>query len=91
MSFPQPAFLQALQNHFVDVIPAFVTKQCKPEVFLHGNPPCLAGYGHPQPVERAVDPSTATVQKELYSIVILTATADRFWGLPWYIVSPLSG
>ena len=74
MAFPQPAFLQALQNLFVDVIPAFVTKQCKPEVFLHGNPPCLADYGHPQPVEWAVNPSTATVQKELYSIVTLTAT-----------------
>jgi hypothetical protein len=76
MAFPQPAFLQALQNLFVEVFPAFVAKQCKPEIFLHGNPPCLADYGRPQPVERAVDPSTATVQKELYSIVTLTATPD---------------
>ena len=42
------------------------------------NPPCLAGHGHPQPVERAVHASPATVQKELYTLMFLTAMSDRF-------------
>ena len=49
---------------------------------MRGNPPCLAGYERPQPVERAVNPSPATVRKELYTIVVLRATPGTgvIWG-----------
>ena len=33
--------------------------------------------GHPQPVEQAVHTSPATVQKELYTLMLLTAMPDR--------------
>ena len=33
--------------------------------------------GHPQPVERAVHTSPATVQKELYTLMLLTAMPGR--------------
>jgi hypothetical protein len=82
MAFPQPAFLQALQNHFVNVIPAFVTKQGKPEVFFARSSSLPCRIRAPTAGEQAVDPSTATVQKELYTIVTLTATPSTgvIWG-----------
>ena len=51
------------------IAPLMIYQACclhllRPAPVASPNPPCLAGYGHPQPVERAVDTSPATVQRD---------------------------